>query len=78
MIADLRIGDVWFLQIEALLDTRVTDSDAPSYMSYSVTDVPVATEEEKKYLTTAEACHTSFSSFVVTVDGVTGHDAVLF
>ena len=62
LIADLGIRGVWLPQIEALFDVRVTDSDAPSYMSHSVADVLVAAEEEtKKYLTGAEAHHVSFS-----------------
>ena len=61
-----------------MFDTRVTDSDAPPYISCSVTDVLVAAEEENKYLTTAEAYHAPFSSFVVTVDEALEHDGVLF
>ena len=78
MITNLRIRDVWLPQIVAMFDIRVTDSDAPSYISCSVTDVLVAAEEEKKYLTTAEAYHAPFSSFVVTVDEAVEHDGVLF
>ena len=55
LIADLRIRDVWLPQIVGVFFIRVTDSDTPSYMSCSATDVLVAAEEEKKYLTTAEA-----------------------
>ena len=79
MIADLGIRVVWLLpQIKALFDVRVTDADAPSYMSRSVADMLVATEEEKKYLTAAEACCASFSSSMhgVTVAGALGHGAV--
>ena len=78
MIADLRIRDVWLPQIVGVFVIRVTDSDAPSFMSCSGTDVLVATEEEKKYLTTAESYHAPFSSSVVTVDEAVEHDDVLF
>ena len=78
LIADLRIRDVWLQQIVGMFVIIVTDSDAPSYMSCSATDVLVAAEEEKKYLTTAEAYHAPFSSFVVTVDEAVEHDGVLF
>ena len=78
MIADLRIRDVWLPQIVAMFDIRVTDSDALSYISCSVTDVLIAAKEEKKYLTTAETYHAPFSSFVVTVDEALKHDGVLF
>ena len=61
LIADLRIRDVWLPQIVGMFVIIVTNSDAPSYMSCSVSDVLVAAEEEKKYLTTAEAYHAPFS-----------------
>ena len=68
LIADMGIRGVWLPQIKALFDVRVTNVDSPSYMSHSVTDVLVATEEEKKkYLTAAETRRASFSPFVVTV-----------
>ena len=35
-------------------------------------------EKKRKYVITAEACHGSFSPFVVTVDGALGPEAVLF
>ena len=71
---------MWLPQIEALFDARVTDVDAPSYLSRSVVDVLATAEEEKKwkYVTAAEARRASFSSFVVNVDGALGHEAVLF
>ena len=78
MIADLRIRDVWLPQIVGVFVIRVTNSDAPSFMSCSATDMLVAAEEEMKYLTTAEAYHAPFFSFVVTVDEVVEHDSVLF
>ena len=80
LIADLGIRDVWLPQIEALFDIRVTDADAPSYLSRSVKNVLTTAEEEKKrkYVTAAEARRGSFSPFVVTVDGALGPEAVLF
>ena len=78
MIADLRIRDVWLPQIVGMFVIIVTNSDAPSYMSCSATDVLVAVEEEKKCLSTAEACHAPLSSFVVTVDETVEHDGILF
>ena len=57
LIADLGIRGVWLPQIEALFDIRVTDADAPSYLSRSVKNVLITAEEEKKckYVTAAEA-----------------------
>ena len=43
-------------------------------MSHSITDVLAVAEEEKKYLSAAEAHY----AFVVTADGALEHDAVLF
>ena len=82
LIADFGIRGVWLSQIEALFDIQVTDTDAPSYLSRSVKNVLTTAEEEKKkkrkYVIAAEACHGSFSPFVVIVDGALGPEAVLF
>ena len=69
LIADLGIRGVWLPQIDAL-----------SYLSCSVASVLTSAEEEKEqeYVTVAEACHASFSPFVVTVDGALGPKAVLY
>ena len=81
LIADLGIRGVWLPQVEVLFDIRVTDADAPSYLSHSVKNVLTTAEEEKKkrkYVNAAEARHGSSSPFVVTVDGALGPEAVLF
>ena len=67
-------------QGEALFNVGVVDTDAQSYISRSVVDVFAGAEEEKKreYRLAAEACHASFSPFVVSVDGALGKEAVLF
>ena len=80
LIADLGIRGVWLPQVEALFDIRVTDADAPSYLSRSVKNVLNTAEEEKKrkYVIAAEVRRGSFSPFVVTVDGALGPEAVLF
>ena len=77
LIVDLGIRIVWLLQIKALCYVRVTDEDVPSYMSHSVAVVLVAAEEKEKHLTAAKVYHTTFSSFVVTVDEELGHDIVV-
>ena len=38
---------MWFPQTEALLDIRVTDADAPSYLTRSVGNVLAMGEKEK-------------------------------
>ena len=70
-----------FLKLKHCLDNRVTDADAPSYLTHSVGSVlAMAAEEDKKrkYVSAVEACRGSFSPFVVTVDGAMGAEAVLF
>ena len=54
----------------------VTDTDAPSYLTHSVSNLQAMTEEDKrKYVSAVEARR---GSFVVTVDGAMGPEAVLF
>ena len=59
---------------------RVTDTDAPSYVGRPVAAVLATTKEEKKikYLSAIEACHASFTPFVVSVDGAMARDASVF
>ena len=80
LIADLGIRGVWLPQVKALFDIRVTDADAPSYLSRSVASILTLAEEEKKrkYVTAVESRRASFSPFVVTVDGALRPEAVLF
>ena len=80
LVADLGIRGVCLPQTEALLDIRVTDADAPSYLTRSVGSVLAMAEEEKKqkFVSAVEARRGSFSPFVVMVDGVMGPEAVLF
>ena len=63
LIADLGIRGYGSHRLRyCQFDVGVIDADAPSYMSCSVADVLVATEEDKKYLTGAEArCVAIFS-----------------
>ena len=80
LIADLGVRGVWTPQAEALFDVRVTDMDASSYVNRSVAAVLASAEEEKKhkYLSAAESWRTSFTPFVISVDGVLGHEALMF
>ena len=47
-MANLAIRGVWSHQSEALLDIRVVNTDAQSYLSRSQSDVLAKAEEEKK------------------------------
>eukprot|EP00731_Ephydatia_muelleri_P006476 Em0003g724a len=77
LIADLSIRGVWQPQTAALLDVRVVDTDAQSYASRTVDAVLCSAEQEKKrnYSAAVEDRRASFTPFVVSVDGVLGHDA---
>ena len=48
LIADLRVRGVWELQVDAIFDVRVVDTDAPSYCSHSPHAVLWSAEVEKK------------------------------
>eukprot|EP00957_Ditylum_brightwellii_P174436 13281116-Ditylum_brightwellii.AAC.1 len=58
---------------------RVTISDAKSYKNWTIEKHLVAQEKdkEKKYLTTCQENRKNFTPFVVTCDGVFGHEAKL-
>eukprot|EP00731_Ephydatia_muelleri_P028196 Em0019g1069a len=77
LIADRSIRGVWQPQTAALLDVRVVDTDAQSYASRTVDAVLCSAEQEKKrkYSAAVEDRRASFTPFVVSVDGVLGHDA---
>ena len=68
---------MWQPQTAALLDVRVVDTDAQSYASRTVDAVLCSAEQEKKrkYSAAVEDRRASFTPFVVSVDGVLGHDA---
>lgn len=49
LIANLGARGVWIPQAEALLDVKVPDTDAGSYVNHSVSGVLATAEEEKKH-----------------------------
>ena len=73
----ISIRGVWQPQTAALLDVCVIDTDAQSYASRTVDAVLCSAEQEKKrkYSAAVEDRHASFTHFVVSVDGILGHDA---
>ncbi|KAL5506022.1 hypothetical protein EMCRGX_G007585 [Ephydatia muelleri] len=73
----ISIRGVWQPQTAVLLDVRVIDTDAQSYASRTVDAVLCSAEQEKKrkYSAAVEDRRASFTPFVVSVDGVLGHDA---
>ena len=80
LIADLSIRGVWQPQTVALFDVRVTDTDAPSHSQRVVSAILSSAEEakKKKYSEAAALRRASFTSFVVSVDGVLGGEASFF
>ena len=63
LVADLSIRGVWQSQTVALFDTRVIDTDAPSYLHRDVASVLSSAEEDKKrkYNDAAEVRRASFT-----------------
>ena len=79
MIADLGIRGIWQPQTEALFDIQAVDMDAPSYVKRTVEAALQTAEQEKKkkYLEAVQTRRATFSPFVVSVDGVLGHEVKL-
>ena len=77
LIADISIRGLWQPQTVALLDVRVVDTDAPSYMHCTTVAVFSTAKQEKKrkYNGAAEARQASFTPFVVSTDGMLGSEA---
>lgn len=77
---DLACRGVWEPQRVALFDIRVTDTDAPSYISRTVSAVLSSAEQEKKrkYAPACEEQHASFTPLVCSVDGTWAPQAGAF
>ena len=77
LIADLCVCRVWELQIEALFDIRVIDTDAWSSHARTPQDVLQTGEGEKKrkYLQICFDQHATFTPLHVSVDGMLGCEA---
>ena len=77
LIADLNVRGVWQSQVNALVDIRVADTDAPSHIERTVEAVLATSENEKrrKHSEAAEFRRATFSPFVVSVDGALSRDA---
>ena len=48
LINDINIRGVWLPQVEALIDVRVVDTDAQSYLDHSPREVLNSAESEKR------------------------------
>jgi hypothetical protein len=80
LVADLAVRGVWQPQDLALLDIRVTDTDASSYLARPVRKILSEAEESKKrkYGTACEERRAAFTPFVVSIDGAFGQEAKMF
>ena len=80
LVADLSIRGVWQPQAVALLDIRVINTDAQSYLATPVQSVLAGAEEgkKKKYRQACEDRHAAFTPFVTSVDGAFGREANFF
>ena len=77
LVADLGVRGLWQPQVMGLIDVRVVDTDAPSYVGKPVEAVLNMAEKEKKtkYNGASEERRASFSPFVVSTDGFMGREA---
>ena len=69
LTAELGVRSCWQPQVVTLFDVRVVDTDAKSYVQHNVEAVLSSAEHTK---------HSTFTPFVVSVDGVLGHEARMF
>ncbi len=76
---DLCIRGFWTRGTDCIIDVRVTDTDAKSYLSRDPAKVLETHEKEKKkkYLASCIAQRRNFTPFVVSTDGLIGKEARL-
>jgi len=74
---DLSIRGLWNRQTDTIIDVRITNSDAKSYLNKTVAKHLLAQEKEKKdkYLPMCREQRKNFTPFVATVDGILGREA---
>jgi hypothetical protein len=74
---DLLIRGFWENGMDAIIDVRITDTDAKSYASRDPKKILLSQEKEKKkkYLDRCLLQRRSFTPFVVSVDGLIGTEA---
>jgi len=74
---DLLIRGLWSRGTDCILDVRITDTDAKTYQSKDPLKVLASHEKnkKKKYLAPCLAQPRHFTPFVVSADGLLGHEA---
>eukprot|EP00957_Ditylum_brightwellii_P202372 15329844-Ditylum_brightwellii.AAC.1 len=72
------IRHLWKHQVDTIIDVRITDTDAKSYISRPLETVLAAQEKEKgKYLNSCLEQNRHFSPFVIYVDVMLGKEAAM-
>eukprot|EP00957_Ditylum_brightwellii_P107093 8171146-Ditylum_brightwellii.AAC.1 len=79
LYGNLMIHHLWKHQVDAVIDVRITDTDAKSYILHPLETVLAAQEKGKKgkYLNSCLEQNHHFSPFVVSVDGMLGKQAAM-
>ena len=80
LIGDISIRGVWQPQSTTILDVRVVDSDAPSYVRKVPLQILKTAEREKKskYQEACNSIHSSFTPLCMTVDGLLAPETNFF
>ena len=80
LIGDISIRGVWQPQSTTILDVRVVDSDAPSYVRKPPLQILKTAEREKKskYQEACNSIHSSFTPLCMTVDGLLAPETNFF
>ena len=76
LINDIDICGVWLPQVEVLMDVRVVDTDAQSYLDHSLREVLNSAESEKrrKYAAACQEQRAQFTPLCFSVDSMWGEE----
>eukprot|EP00957_Ditylum_brightwellii_P094524 7198143-Ditylum_brightwellii.AAC.1 len=74
---DVSIRGLWNQQTDTIIDVRITNSDAKSYLNKTVAKHLLAQKKEKKdkYLLLCKEQRENFTPFVATINGILGKEA---
>ena len=80
LIDDLGIHGIWLPQVVVLMDVRVVDTDAHSYLDHSPREVLNSAELEKrrKYVAASQERRAQFTPLCFSVDGMCRGEAKWF
>eukprot|EP00957_Ditylum_brightwellii_P157562 11992749-Ditylum_brightwellii.AAC.1 len=73
------IRHLWKHQVDTVIDVRITDTEAKSYILHPLEAVLAAQEKDKKgkYLSSCLEQNQHFSLFVASVNGMLGKEATM-